>query len=126
MADFAYTTRMRVRLLLNNPDDQKWLSIKVHAYGTTPNTRSIYGQNYLGYYNFMYILKSEASTYTQSSNANTHFYPEISTRLIQRNNERFVLLRAIPVVATSPPDLSLSILEVPLEDNYGYDENKIC
>lgn len=117
MTDFGYTGgTMMARLLLNNPDNLKWLSIKVHAYGTSKTKNSVYGVNYLGYYNFMYLFKTAASSYLTNAYSNSYFYPELSTRLIWRDSSNFILSRTIPSPgpSTSAPTGTVTILEVPL------------
>jgi hypothetical protein len=83
MTDFFYTTTMMCRILLYNPDNLNWLSVKVHAYGSSKTTSSIYGQSYLGYFNFMYILQALTNTY-QTNSYYGYFYPLTSNQLIWR------------------------------------------
>jgi hypothetical protein len=57
--------------------------VKVHAYGSSKTTSSIYGQSYLGYFNFMYILQALTNTY-QTNSYYGYFYPLTSNQLIWR------------------------------------------
>lgn len=116
MTDFYYTGgTMKVRLLLQNPDANTFLSVKVKAYGSSKSTTSVYGINYLGYFNFMYVIQALPSAYTPGS-ATGYFYPQFSNRLIWRYPEQFILSRIIPSPGpvANAPALSVSILEVPL------------
>lgn len=96
MTDFSYSSTMFARLLLKNPDNLRWLSIKVHAYGSAKTKNSVYGANYLGYFNFMYILQTASASYQTNSYSNTYFYPEVTSRLISRDSNNFILSRTIP------------------------------
>lgn len=130
MTDFSYSSTMFARLMLFNPDSTKWLSIKVHAYGTSKTKNSVYGTNYLGYYNFMYLFQSSAATYTAAGfqYSNSYFYPELSNRLIMRDSSNFILSRFIPSPGPNinSPTSTVTILEVQLEGAYGYTDNKVC
>lgn len=129
MTDFYYTGgTMQVRLLLQNPDANKFLSVKVHAYGSSKTTTSVYGTNYLGYFNFMYVIQALSTSYQVGSSTNTYFYPQFTNRLVWRYPEQFILSRTIPSPGpvAAAPTASFSILEVPLEGAYGYADNKIC
>lgn len=61
MTDFTYVQDMNARLLLKNPDVANvYLSIRVLAYGGTRSSTNLYGNVYMGYWNFMHIFKTVA------------------------------------------------------------------
>ena len=53
MFDITYTSRIKARLLIYNPDvDGVWFSINVKAFSGTPSEESTYGKQYVGYWRF--------------------------------------------------------------------------
>lgn len=129
MTDFYYFGSMMVRLIFQNPDANKFLSVKVHAYGNSKSSSSVYGINYLGYYNFMYIIQTLPTSYQTNSASNTYFYPQNSNRLVWRYPEQFILSRTIPSPGplAAAPTGSVSILEVPLEGPFApLNDKKVC
>lgn len=78
MTDFTYVNNMNCRVLFKNPDiTGVWVSIKVLAYGGTRSSANLYGNIYMGYWNFMQVFQTVASvsaystTYTPSAPSKT-------------------------------------------------------
>lgn len=73
MTDFTYVQDMNVRLLIKNTDvPNVWLSVKVLAYGGTRSSTNLYGNVYMGYWNFMHIFKTISYTGGSQYAANTY------------------------------------------------------
>lgn len=66
MIDFQYSgSVIKARLLLSNPDiDMKWFTIKVRAYSGTPDSQSVFGHQYVGYWYFVNVFRTVPGTYT--------------------------------------------------------------
>jgi hypothetical protein len=118
MSDFTYSGTMTVRLLFHNPSPNNWLNIKIKAYGGSRTLNPIFGQDYLGYYNMMYILQTIGFTVANYNYTSTisslYFYPLITNRLVWRNNNDFILSNVIPNNLMTVPAGSMTILRVPL------------
>lgn len=72
MTDFTYVQNMNARLLIKNPDTAGvYLSVKVYAYGGTRSASNLYGNVYMGYWNFMHVFKTVASGTTASNTYNS-------------------------------------------------------
>ncbi len=65
MFDFVYTgSVIKARLLLYNPDiPNMWFTVKVRAYSDTPYTQSLFGEQYVGYWNFVNFFRTVPGTY---------------------------------------------------------------
>lgn len=79
MTDFVYSgSIIKARLLLKNPDvAAKWFSVRVKAFAGTHDSSTTFGNQYVGYWNFFNIFRTEAGTYYYDGYApNTgRFYP---------------------------------------------------
>lgn len=66
MFDFTYSgTIIKARLIFYNPDvPNKWFTIKVKAYSGTPDTQSVFGNLYVGYWNFVNFFRTVPGTYS--------------------------------------------------------------
>ena len=65
MTDFSYSgSIIRARIVLKNPDvTGKWFSVRVKAFSGVHDSKSVFGHQYVGYWNFFNIFKTEAGTY---------------------------------------------------------------
>ena len=49
MTDFTYTSQMNCRFIFKNPDStNRWLSVKVKAYGGVKTATNLYGDKFMG------------------------------------------------------------------------------
>jgi hypothetical protein len=96
MTDFTYVNNMNCRVLFRNPDlVDAWVSIKVLAYGGTRSSTNLYGNVYMGYWNFMHVFKIVASaapyatTYTPSAPTKT-CWQDSTTHTISGNGNAYL------------------------------------
>lgn len=65
MVDLVYTSTIKARLLLFNPDSTTtYFSIRVRAFTGTADHSSTFGHKYVGYWNFFNLFMPVAGTYT--------------------------------------------------------------
>ena len=66
MIDFQYTgSVIKARLILSNPDiDMRWFTIKVRAFSGTPDSQTLFGHQYVGYWYFVNVFRTVPGTYT--------------------------------------------------------------
>lgn len=72
MVDFQYSgSVIKARLLLHNPDVvMKWFTIKVRAFSGTPDSQTLFGHQYVGYWYFVNIFRTVPGTYSSLSVTN--------------------------------------------------------
>jgi len=80
MTDFRYTTQIKARLLMRNPDAGKWFTIIVKAYkGQSGPESSLVGHKYVGYWKFYNVFLTELTTgglvSTMGSASTLYVYP---------------------------------------------------
>ena len=64
MTDFTYTytggANIKARILFYNPDQvNRWVSVYVKAFSGTSNQGSVFGNQYVGHWNFFNIFNTE-------------------------------------------------------------------
>lgn len=66
MIDFQYTGNViKARLIFANPDlDMKWFTIKVRAFSGTPDSQSVFGHQYVGYWYFVNFFRTVPGTFS--------------------------------------------------------------
>ena len=79
MFNFRYTGGViKARLLLYNPDlPSVWFTIKVKAFSGTPSVQSLFGSNYVGYWNFPNVFQTVSvgvPTYTGSNQLGSYYF----------------------------------------------------
>jgi hypothetical protein len=63
MTDFTYNQKMNCRFIFYNPDtDGAYFSVKVKAYGGTRSENNLYGDKFMGEWNFMDIFRATSTS----------------------------------------------------------------
>lgn len=71
MINFEYTTQIKARLLINNPDvTTSWFSIRVKAFIGAADSKSTFGRQYVGSWNFFNLFMPVTGTYTTGTVSN--------------------------------------------------------
>jgi hypothetical protein len=112
MTDFTYTTKMNCRLIFTNPQTSgAYFSVRVKAYGGTGSDTNLYGDRYMGEWNFMDIF--QATTGTVASNSYSRSQYRRPNRSPWRNNtEDYVFNTNYPMYSGR-----MSLAQVLLYDN---------
>ena len=76
MTDFSYVSKMNCRIIFKNPQTiNSFFSIKVKAFGGTKSASNLYGNKYMGEWDFTNIFKTTSTgsgtVYTQSYSRET-------------------------------------------------------
>lgn len=71
MINFEYATKIKARLLINNPQvSTKWFSIRVKAFIGSADHKSTFGRQYVGSWNFFNLFIPITGTYTPGAVTN--------------------------------------------------------
>ena len=99
MTDFTYNTKMNCRFIFINPEtDGAFFSVKVKAYGGTRSETNLYGDKYMGEWDFTDIFK--ATTGTVDSNTYSRSYYRVPSKSPWRNDtEDYVFAKNYPMYA---------------------------
>ena len=63
MTDFTYTTEMNCRFIFTNPESTgRYFSVKVKAFGGTKSATNLYGDTFMGEWEFIDIFQTTSST----------------------------------------------------------------
>ena len=85
MTDFTYNTKMNCRFIFINPEtDGAFFSVKVKAYGGTRSETNLYGDKYMGEWDFTDIFK--ATTGTVDSNTYSRSQYRVPSKSPWRND----------------------------------------
>ena len=85
MVDISYTSRIKARLLIHNPDvTGAWFSINVKAYAGTPDTQSPFGHDYVGYWKFFNVFETVSGSYYTYTRTNYNFNSYLRTATSKR------------------------------------------
>lgn len=79
MVDFQYSAAniIKARILLHNPDiDMRWFTVKVRAFSGSPDSQTLYGHQYVGYWYFVNFFRTVPGTFFSSgwTNQATSYY----------------------------------------------------
>ena len=122
MTDFTYTSEMNCRFIFTNPEStSRYFSVKVKAFGGTKTATNLYGDNYMGEWDFIDIFQT-----TSATNAYTASYDR-STRLPSQSPWRN---NTVHYVFSRNQQLNsgrMSMVQILLSDSgISYSDKEIC
>lgn len=135
MIDITYTSVIRARILLSNPDlAGVWFSINVKAYSGTPDTESVFGHQYVGYWKFFNVFFTAGGTNYTSSRTNYNFNSYLRTSTskgVWRDQTSWYLYGStslgFSMSARAAGLGGYAIVEVPIYDyTSGYTDDEFC
>lgn len=86
MTDFTYNTKMNCRFIFNNPETNgAYFSVKVKAYGGTRSDSNLYGDKFMGEWNFIDIFQATTGS-VNTANSYSRNYHRRATQSPWRNS----------------------------------------
>lgn len=85
MTDFTYVSTMNCRFLITNPETVgSFFSVRVRAYGGAKTSSNLYGNQFMGEWNFQNIFQTQSATPSTNSYDASYYRPP--TKSPWRNN----------------------------------------
>ena len=85
MTDFTYVSSMNCRFLINNPETVgSYFTVKVKAYGGVKTSTNLYGDKYMGEWDFSNIFQTQSATPAYNSYDSSNY--QLPSKSPWRNN----------------------------------------